>query len=276
MPVAAKTLAASLAAGLFRIFLMPVDALKTIMQARGGGGAGRRGVGGAAGPPARSGRGWRERGPPYGLAGASPGLIAAVGVTRATWRPPLPRPCAGGGRDRPVQPGQQDRQGRAPGAVPRRAGRVRGDLRGPLPLVRHGGGGGGGAGGGVGWGWGWGWGGGAAGSGGRGGGGQRGKGRVLRPRRLQRAPGRRAGALALARPPARSRGQARASHLLHTNTRKPRSHSPNQTKPNQTPPRPPQYNTLDYYLPRPTADSSLGSKLLRSAFMGFWCAGGKG
>lgn len=35
MPVAAKTVAASLAAGLFRIFLMPVDALKTIMQVEG-------------------------------------------------------------------------------------------------------------------------------------------------------------------------------------------------------------------------------------------------
>lgn len=34
MPVAAKTVCASLAAGLFRIFLMPVDAAKTIMQVR--------------------------------------------------------------------------------------------------------------------------------------------------------------------------------------------------------------------------------------------------
>lgn len=32
MPVAMKTVAASLAAGLFRIVLMPVDACKTIMQ----------------------------------------------------------------------------------------------------------------------------------------------------------------------------------------------------------------------------------------------------
>ncbi len=38
MPVAAKTVAASLAAGLFRIFLMPVDALKTIMQVEGASG----------------------------------------------------------------------------------------------------------------------------------------------------------------------------------------------------------------------------------------------
>lgn len=35
MPVAAKTVAASFAAGIFRIFLMPVDALKTIMQVEG-------------------------------------------------------------------------------------------------------------------------------------------------------------------------------------------------------------------------------------------------
>jgi hypothetical protein len=35
MPAAAKTVAASLAAGAFRIFLMPVDALKTIMQVHG-------------------------------------------------------------------------------------------------------------------------------------------------------------------------------------------------------------------------------------------------
>lgn len=32
MPVMAKTLIASLSAGFFRIFLMPVDALKTILQ----------------------------------------------------------------------------------------------------------------------------------------------------------------------------------------------------------------------------------------------------
>lgn len=32
IPPVVKTIAASLAAGLFRIFLMPVDALKTIMQ----------------------------------------------------------------------------------------------------------------------------------------------------------------------------------------------------------------------------------------------------
>lgn len=32
LPVGVKTLAASAAAGTFRIFLMPVDALKTIMQ----------------------------------------------------------------------------------------------------------------------------------------------------------------------------------------------------------------------------------------------------
>ena len=35
LPVQVKTLAASAAAGLFRIFLMPVDALKTIMQVEG-------------------------------------------------------------------------------------------------------------------------------------------------------------------------------------------------------------------------------------------------
>jgi hypothetical protein len=35
LPVAVKTLAASLSAGAFRIFLMPVDALKTIMQVEG-------------------------------------------------------------------------------------------------------------------------------------------------------------------------------------------------------------------------------------------------
>ena len=34
VPVAFKTVAASLGAGLFRIFLMPVDAVKTIMQVR--------------------------------------------------------------------------------------------------------------------------------------------------------------------------------------------------------------------------------------------------
>lgn len=38
IPVAAKTVAASLAAGLFRIFLMPVDAVKTIMQVEGANG----------------------------------------------------------------------------------------------------------------------------------------------------------------------------------------------------------------------------------------------
>lgn len=38
MPVALKTVAASAAAGLFRIFLMPVDALKTIMQVEGANG----------------------------------------------------------------------------------------------------------------------------------------------------------------------------------------------------------------------------------------------
>jgi hypothetical protein len=38
IPVAAKTVAASLAAGLFRIFLMPVDAAKTIMQVEGASG----------------------------------------------------------------------------------------------------------------------------------------------------------------------------------------------------------------------------------------------
>jgi len=43
MPVGLKTVAASLAAGLFRIVLMPVDALKTIMQVpREGGRGGRR------------------------------------------------------------------------------------------------------------------------------------------------------------------------------------------------------------------------------------------
>lgn len=35
LPPAFKTIAASMAAGLFRIVLMPVDALKTIMQVRG-------------------------------------------------------------------------------------------------------------------------------------------------------------------------------------------------------------------------------------------------
>ncbi len=34
IPVPVKTVAASVAAGLFRIVLMPVDACKTIMQAR--------------------------------------------------------------------------------------------------------------------------------------------------------------------------------------------------------------------------------------------------
>ncbi|GBF98260.1 mitochondrial carrier protein [Raphidocelis subcapitata] len=34
------------------------------------------------------------------------------------------------------------------------------------------------------------------------------------------------------------------------------------------------YNTLDHYLPRPDADATLASKLLRSAFMGFWGGGG--
>jgi hypothetical protein len=41
LPTGVKTLAASFSAGLFRIFLMPVDACKTIMQVgeeRGGGG----------------------------------------------------------------------------------------------------------------------------------------------------------------------------------------------------------------------------------------------
>lgn len=34
IPPAVKTIAASVGAGLFRIFLMPVDACKTIMQVR--------------------------------------------------------------------------------------------------------------------------------------------------------------------------------------------------------------------------------------------------
>lgn len=38
IPVGLKTFAASAAAGLFRIFLMPVDAMKTIMQVREWGG----------------------------------------------------------------------------------------------------------------------------------------------------------------------------------------------------------------------------------------------
>ena len=37
MPMAIKTLAASLAAGAFRILLMPVDTVKTIMQVGRGG-----------------------------------------------------------------------------------------------------------------------------------------------------------------------------------------------------------------------------------------------
>jgi len=32
------------------------------------------------------------------------------------------------------------------------------------------------------------------------------------------------------------------------------------------------YNTLDHYLPKPDADTTMAMKLLRSAFMGFWCA----
>ncbi len=38
LPVGVKTLAASAAAGAFRICLMPIDALKTIMQVEGAGG----------------------------------------------------------------------------------------------------------------------------------------------------------------------------------------------------------------------------------------------
>ncbi|KAI8476169.1 MAG: mitochondrial carrier protein [Monoraphidium minutum] len=51
MPVAAKTVAASMAAGLFRIFLMPVDALKTIMQVEGASGVASLGAKVAKGGP---------------------------------------------------------------------------------------------------------------------------------------------------------------------------------------------------------------------------------
>lgn len=51
MPVAAKTVAASFAAGLFRIFLMPVDAAKTIMQVEGATGLASLGKKVAAGGP---------------------------------------------------------------------------------------------------------------------------------------------------------------------------------------------------------------------------------
>ena len=47
LPPAVKTLAASMGAGLFRIVLMPVDAVKTIMQVRRG--AGRQRDGGKEG-----------------------------------------------------------------------------------------------------------------------------------------------------------------------------------------------------------------------------------
>jgi hypothetical protein len=68
MPMAAKTVAASFAAGLFRIFLMPVDALKTIMQVGGAEATRPRGrppsLGsrhrwGWSGLPRRPRRGWR-------------------------------------------------------------------------------------------------------------------------------------------------------------------------------------------------------------------------
>jgi hypothetical protein len=126
IPVAAKTVAASFAAGLFRIFLMPVDALKTIMQARARGAPGaaqREGAG--AGRSRRRLRRCRRRAPTGGRAPACPDAAPLRII----------RPGAGRGRDGPVEPGQEGAGGRPHGAVPRRAGGQRGHVRRPLPLV---------------------------------------------------------------------------------------------------------------------------------------------